>query len=266
MTKTTLANLVDTKVIADIITSGVPTALRFADLARVFDDLEGRPGSTLEFPAYNYIGKAEDIEDGGSVPLKKLTASSREAKVKQAGIGVEIEDKAVLSAVGDPLGEAVDQIVGAIAEKVDDDLLEAAKGATQTAPSVNSVESLQVAKDVCEDEEDGDYAIILHPNDATALRLDAGKNYLQGSELGAGVITTGVHGEVLGVKVIRSRKVNEGEFYLIKAGALALVSKRETEVESDRDIVAKSTVITADKHYVAYLYNPAYVVKADGGE
>lgn len=265
MAKTGLADLVDTKVIADIITTGLPGALRFTQLAKVVDTLEDRPGSTAQFPAYGYIGTAEDVGEDG-VPLKKLTASTKDVKVKQVGIGVEIKDTAVLSAVGDPLGEAVDQLIISIADKVDEDLIEAAKGTTLTAPSVNSVQSLITAKNVLADDSEGEYAIILNDADATALQVDAGQNYIQGSEVGAGLITKNVHGEVLGVKVLRSNKVKVGEFYLIKAGSLALVSKRDTDVESDRDIVAKTTVITADKHYAAYLYNPSGVVKAEEAE
>ena len=37
--------------------------------------------------------------------------------------------------------------------------------------------------------------------------------------------------------------------------------KRDLMMESDRDIVNKSTVITADKHYVTYIADASKVVR-----
>jgi hypothetical protein len=48
---------------------------------------------------------------------------------------------------------------------------------------------------------------------------------------------------------------------IVRAGALGLELKRDTMVESDRDIIHKSTVITIDKHYVAYLKDASKVIK-----
>lgn len=263
MAQTQLANLIDPQVMADMVSAELPNALRFSALANVNTDLQGRPGSTLTFPAWGYIGDATDIAEGQPIPLDQMSTSEKEVAIKKAAKGVEITDEAVLSGLGDPIGEANRQLALAIANKVDEDLLAAAGEATQTAPTVNSVETLQAALDVFEDEDDEPAVIVLNPVDAAALRLDAGQNFLQGSELGANRIVTGAYGEVLGVQIIRSRKVAQGDFFLIKDGALALVLKRNAQVETDRDITTKTTVITADQHYAAYLYNPAKVVKAE---
>ena len=93
------------------------------------------------------------------------------------------------------------------------------------------------------------------------MKTDAGKNWLSGTEVGANRIVSGVYGEILGAQVLRTRRVEKNTAYLVKKGALKLLLKRDTMVETDRDIVKKTTVVTADKHYGAYLYNDKKTVK-----
>ena len=52
-------------------------------------------------------------------------------KIKQAGKAIEITDKAALVGHGNVYGEATNQIALAIAYKVDNDIVEVAKTATQ---------------------------------------------------------------------------------------------------------------------------------------
>lgn len=49
--------------------------------------------------------------------------------------------------------------------------------------------------------------------------------------------------------------------FIVKPGALAIYMKRDTLLETDRDIINKSTVMTVDKHYVAYLYDASKAIK-----
>ena len=55
-------------------------------------------------------------------------------------------------------------------------------------------------------------------------------------------------------QVVRSNKLPEGTAYLVKRGALQIFMKRDVEVETDRDIIKKTTVVTADQHYMVYIY------------
>jgi hypothetical protein len=48
----------------------------------------------------------------------------------------------------------------------------------------------------------------------------------------------------------------------VSAPALTIYLKRDAATESDRDILAKTTVISADEHYVAVLSNDSKVVLA----
>lgn len=262
MAQTKLNNMVDPEVLADMISFELADAIRFSPLANVDTTLQGQPGSTLKFPAFTYIGDASDVAEGTAIPLDQLGTESKEVTVKKAGKGVEITDEALLSGYGDPLGEATKQLQLAITNKVDNDFIAALDGATQTsAEDVTTVAGLQAGLDIFADEGDESVVLVMHPTDAGKLRIDAGTNFVQGSELGAQRLLNGVYGDILGVQIVRSRKVAEGEAYLVKAGALSLVMKRGVQVETDRDIVNKTTVVTADQHYAPYLYDDSKVVK-----
>lgn len=210
----------------------------------------------------NDIGDAVDVPEGTAIPLDKLGSTSKQVEVKKAGKGVEITDEAVLSGYGDPLGEAAKQLQLAIANKVDEDIIAALKGATQTADGdIKTVAGLQAAIDMFDDEDDEPLTLLVSPADASALRTDANTNFLSATEIGANRVVNGSIGEILGVQIVRSRKLEAGEAFLVKSGALKLVMKRGTQVESERNIVNKTTVVTADQHYAPYLYNDAKVVK-----
>lgn len=262
MAQTKLANLINPEVMADMVSASLTNAIRFTPLAQVLTNLQGRPGSKLIFPAWGYIGDAVDVAEGAPIPLDLMSTSEKEVEIKKAAKGVEITDEAVLSGLGDPIGEANNQLALAIANKVDNDLLAAAQTGTQTAGVAfdGTVASLQTGLDIFNDEDDEAVIIVMNPADAVKLRTNT-QTFLTGSEIGANALIKGTYGEVLGAQIVRSRKIAVGAPLLIKAGALALVMKRNVQVEADRDIVTKTTVITADEHYAAYLYNPAKVVK-----
>jgi len=264
--QTQLANLINPQVLADIISAELPNAIRFTPLATVDTTLEGQAGNTLTVPKFEYIGDAADVAEGAAIPLEQMATTSASVTVKKAGKGVEITDEAILSGFGDPVGEATAQMTKAIASKLDNDLLTAALTTTQTVASIPlggtlSTAALQDAIDIFADEDLEPMVLVASPADAAALRDEASTKFIAGSEVGANAIVTGVFGEVLGAQIVRSNKVANGAPILIKQGALKLIMKRGAQVESDRDIVKKTNVITADEHYAAYLYDASKVVK-----
>ena len=54
------------------------------------------------------------------------------------------------------------------------------------------------------------------------------------------------------VRVVADR-VEKGKPFLMKAGALSLIMKRNVMVEMDRDMAHFSTAFAVSDHYVAYL-------------
>lgn len=208
----------------------------------------------------------------------QLTTDKSTMTIKKAGKGIELTDEALLSGFGDPLGQAAHQISLAIANKVDNDLVVEAKKATQyvdDAPVTG--DALDKALAVFADEEDARYVALINPEDAIALRSNTVKEWLRGSEIGANTVVSGTFGETHGVQIVRSKKVTKGKGFLVKIsavetdtddvakyGAFVINLKRDVAIETDRDILKKTTVITGDEHYGVYLYDPTKVVKFGG--
>ena len=263
MATTMLQNMVDPQVLADMISAELENAIRFAPLARVDRTLEGRPGSTITVPKFKYIGDATDVEEGQEIDLTLLETSTEDFTIKKAGKGVEITDEAVLSGYGDPIGEAGKQLLMAIANKVDNDVLAALDTTTleYTAGTAWNLDTISGAMDIFNDEDDEPMVLILNPKDASKLRKAVASDWERASDLGDNIIVNGTYGGVLGAQVVRSKKVTEGTGYLVKQGALAIYMKRNVEIEDDRDILRKTTVFTADQHYGAHLYDESKAIK-----
>ena len=278
MTQTKVEQLVNPEVMADMISAKLPKMIKFTPLAYVERKLVGQPGNTVTVPKWEYSGDAKDIAEGEAITPDQLTTKKSTMTIKKAGKGIELTDEAVLSGFGDPIGQATHQIALAIANKVDNDLVEEAKKATQfVAEAPTTGAALDKALAVFADEEDARYVALINPEDAIALRADTAKEWVRGSEIGADIVISGTFGEAHGVQIVRSKKVEKGKGFLVKVsavetdtddvakyGAFVINLKRDVEIEKDRDILKKTTVITGDEHYGVYLYDPTKVVKFGG--
>lgn len=278
MTQTKLAQMVNPEVMADMVSAKLPKLLKFTPLAYVERTLVGQAGNTLTVPKWVYSGDAKDIAEGVAIEPDQLTTGKATMTIKKAGKGIELTDEAVLSGFGDPIGQATQQIALAIAAKIDDDLVAEAKKATQfVAEAPTTGDALDKALAVFADEEDARYVALINPEDAIALRKDTAKEWVRGSEIGANIVVSGTFGEAHGVQIVRTKKVEKGKGFLVKVsadetdtddvakyGAFVLNLKRDVAIETDRDILKKTTVITGDEHYGVYLYDPSKVVKFGG--
>lgn len=259
---TKLANLFDPEVVAGLIETKLVDAMKFAPLAVIDTTLVGRPGSTVTLPQYAYIGDAEVVAEGADIPIKQLSQSTTEVTIHKIGNGVQVTDEAALSGYGDPLGEAVDQIVLSIASEADNEMLEIMDGATLTHTAGGALTADAVADALIKFGEDieGDKVILIDPESYAALRK--ANEWIPGTEVAANMIVRGSVGMIHGCQVAISNKLTGKKVaYIVKPGALATYMKRDTMVETDRDIVNKSTVLTADKHFANYLRDASKIIK-----
>ncbi|EJL1640136.1 N4-gp56 family major capsid protein [Shigella flexneri] len=266
MTTTKLVDLINPEVMADMISAELPSAIKFLPLASVDNTLVGQPGNTITVPKFKYIGDATVVAEGQPIEPKKLQTTSFQATVKKVGQGVELTDEAVLSGYGDPVGEGNKQMKLSIAAGVDNDILAALETATLEYKPANPADSFTLdvidnAIAVFNDEDPEAVVLMMNPKDALKLRKNVGSDWVRPTELGDNIVIKGTFGEVLGAQVVRTNKLPEGIAYLVKQGALKLYMKRAVEVETDRDILAKMTVATADQHFTAYLYDETKVVR-----
>lgn len=258
---TKMAQMLDPEVLAPMIDAEVGKAIRFAPLAEVDSSLQGTAGTTLTVPKWDYIGDATEVAEGEPIPASQLGYTKTTMTIKKVGQSVEITDEAILSGYGDPVGQAAKQISESINHKVDADVLTALQGATQTATVETNVEGLSAALDIFNDEDDAKTVLVVNPKEASKLRLNAGKEWLGQTEIGAKRLISGAYGELLGVEIVRSRKCPEGTGFLVREGALKILLKRETMVETDRDKSRLINKIIANKLYGVYLYKAEKAVK-----
>lgn len=245
---TRVADLINPQVLADMISAELPNAIVFAPLATVGRTLVGRAGNTLTMPKFGYIGDATDVAEGEDIPIAKMTTSETEVTIKKAGRGVELTDESVLNGYGDAVGEAKNQLKMAIANKVDNDMLVALRTATLKASGALTIPNLLTAR--AKFGENVNQAAVLIINSTNYAKIATEILSLEHTD---NVLIKGTVGQVAGLQVAISDKLTDTEAYIVARGALGLEMKRDVMVESDRDIVSKTTVITADEHYVAYL-------------
>ena len=262
MAQTKLANLIDPQVLADYVDQKLINNIVFAPLADIDDTLVGRPGDTIEFPTYAYIGAADDLTEGSAMSVVSLNASTVSVKIKEAGKAVDLTDTARLSAYGNPVDEIGKQLLKSMSDKVDIDFLATMNGigSQMTVSGVSTVMDLSDALELFGEDIDGQKGLLVPPALYTKIRNT--KDWAPASEFAAGALVRGAVGQIFGCDIIVSNRLKTpNKAYIVKPGALKLVLKRDSLVEQDRDILSRVNVYTITQHYVTYLYNAANAIK-----
>ena len=275
---TKLSDIINPQVMADMISAKIPKKIRVAPFAKIDDTLQGRPGDTITIPTYAYIGDAEDVAEGVAAGTVKLTATTKEAKVKKVMKAVSITDEAVLSGYGNPVGEANGQLALSVASKVDNDCLTAVLGATTKTHDLSqkgpiSYEGIVDAIDLFDEEVNTEKVMFINPKQATQLRKDP--NFISADKYPGYAIMTGEIGKICNTRVVTSKKIelDSGTHYvnpIIKleedgeteeeAPAVTIYLKRDVNLETERETLKRQTIVSIDEHYVAAVSNPSKIV------
>jgi N4-gp56 family major capsid protein len=279
MATTVIADLINPEVMADMISGKIEKKIVVSPFAKVDNTLQGQAGDTITVPQYGYIGDAEDIAEGIAVGTVKLTTTSTTAKVKKAMKAVEITDEAILSGYGNPVGETNNQLAKAIASKVDVDAMDALQTAQlkyDGSAKVISYAGVVDAIDVFDEEINSNKVMFINPAQVKDLRKDS--DFIAVDKIAESMMVTGAIGKIANTEVVPSKKVplNEaGTGYVCpivklenddeteeETAALTIYLKRDTNVETERDTLARKTDVSVDKMYTVVLSNASKVVLA----
>ncbi|WP_407399577.1 N4-gp56 family major capsid protein, partial [Treponema sp.] len=237
---TTLNDIINPQVMADMISAKLPKKLVVAPFAKVDNTLEGQPGNTITVPQYAYIGDAVDVAEGVQADTVKLEAGSSQVTVKKAMKAVDITDEAALSGYGDPVGEINAQLIKSIASKVDSDCLDAAINGAQLRfyDESNKIKYASIidAIDLLNEEVNSEKVLFVNPAQVSTLRKDS--DFISADKYSGQVIMTGEIGRIANCRVVPSKRVGTVDSYYKftasgTSGALKVVASGASTNEVD---------------------------------
>ena len=269
MPTTQRSNLIIPEILADAVAGAWPDRIALYGSNAVVESSTlpeaNRGGSTVRVPYFGSIGEFDDVAEGAPLVPAPLTMTSETATVQRAGKAVEITAWAQMAAMyADPYAEAARQIVEGARRKFDSALV-AAAGATgsgqeevdrsTTTITYNAVvDALQAFGDQGQDVA----AVVVHSKVLGDLRKVADT---VGRPLFTDAQQDGLP-RVLGLPLIVSDRApvisgtpTKYVSLLIKRGALALWYNRVPTVETDRDILADTNILSTNIYYVAHRYS-----------
>lgn len=275
--ETKLANLINPQVMQDMVSAGLPKALKFTQFAAVNEELKGVPGDTITIPVWAYIGAAEDVAEGAEVSTTTMTASTKSVQIKTAGKAITLTDKAVNSGLGDPVGQATHQLSLSMADKIDNDVLVALGTTTLVATDAKQIsyKGIVAAIDKLNEETATEKVLFVAPSQVTVLRQD--DSFIAKDKYGNDVMMNGEIGMIAGCRVVPSRRIDDSKANIdnfivcltpeVEDGtpalpAVTIYTKAEAMLETERHAKALSTDVVVSAHYAVGLTNESKVVKA----
>lgn len=232
MAVTTMSNMINPEVMGDMINAKIEAQLKLMPYAKVDTTLQGVPGDTKTVPKWAYIGDATNIDENTQIDYTQMSTSSETFTIGKAAKGVTITTEAINSGLGNPVGQAENQLAKSIAGKVDNDVLAAAyTGSIVVAPTTLATIGYAGVVDAVtkfEDEEDGiEKVMFIHPKMEAALLKDG--DFLSADKFTAGVAVNGAIGKVAGCWVKKSKKVALVKYEKNAEGTITILAEDGSE-------------------------------------
>lgn len=238
-----------------------------------FDDLMAGPGETITWPYFKSIGAAEEPLEAASLAVDKMGDDSFTSSVKEVGKAVQFTDKSlVVSAASQSVifGEAQRQIARRMAEKVDQDIVAEiygggnyVSGYTGTSASdVMKITTLVQGKIRGFGDRHLEGAVVyMHSHQLETLMTDATAGFLKLDANDPMARVSGFVGRLAGLAIVTSDLVpvttdgiavgvDSYDAIVLKPNSHGLIVKKDFgNFESDRDILARSTVVSMTAWY-----------------
>lgn len=276
MAYTAIVDIINPEVLGDQAGAKFPDHLvlggnKFAQLVQV-DPMfpAGSPGTKYLIPGWKRIGSFAALTEGTPLVPGKIDTRKEYTIIQRAGIALEALDTAQLVSMADPMTEIANQLARRGAEFVDSKLVTALETTPNsydiTAETPGTLDQNHVIKAMTQKFGDnygmvlGAGALIVHSKVfGDLVQVGAIQNMYQS---GSNVIQSGVLPTIMGLPVMISDRVTTAvvssvthyNSYIVGPGALGLFYQRGMVVETDRDILKFSNVISASMHFAAHLF------------
>lgn len=267
-TGTAKSNMIIPEVMAAIVEAEFLYNIKVSKFAKIYNELKGKPGDTIVFPYFEQLnGDAVELSEATRMSTNKIGQNKWNfSTVKEIGKAVEISDTALLTGLGDWKKEAGRQLGLAIARKVDKDVIAEAATTTTVVDVSGGATANKLSYDVVIEaiSKFGEYydeaeVLIIHSQQAKTLVKDP--SFIDMTKYGEPVMKGGFKaiGQIAGIPVIISDTLPvdtvNGKYtaFLFQRDPVGIAYKRDILIETDRDILARTTVITATIHYAVKL-------------
>jgi len=268
MPMTTRSDLIIPEILVDAVQGAWPNRVALEGTPAVVESptLPGgvRGGDTVKVPYFNVIGEFDIVPEGQALTPVKITMTSETATVQRAGKAVEMSTWAELSArYADPYAELARQLIEGAMRAFDAALVDAANasGAGQTtvdrSTSTITYDAIVDALNAFGDAQMDVAAVVVHSKVLGDLRKVKDSN---GLPLFVDAQQGGLP-RVLGLPLIVSDRApvitgtpTKYVSLFVVRGGLALWYNNEPTIETDRDILADSTVLAVNTYFVAHRY------------
>lgn len=270
-----MGNLIIPEVYAGIVREKFEGKVKVANLATDLGILKNTTvGDTVTFPKFRTITDPVEVIKGQAIDVETLEQTSSQAIIKQVGKAVRVYDIDDLTAFGNFIQEAATQQATVFARKLDLDLIEEAKTSVlkhsvADATKLTSTD-LNEALNLYGDEQDTeDFAgIVINSLLLPSLYemnefIDKTRTIVSDEN---GIVRNGLVGFYRNIPIFLSDHgtyddANQAPISLIiKKNSLAYMTKREINIELEREAKYKATDVVADFIYAVKLVDDAGVV------